>query len=500
MPTKGLIADTLLTRLAQVAELERQQRLDREKREQLLAAKKEREEKIRRDLALSGLDPSLAHNPSALYRAVIQQQQAEGDIVQERERATQRIEAAGELIGAPTGDPLQNALAGLRQVQTTPEAVQAGAQAGIVRAKRAETIRTEQRGEQATIRTEERGEARTTRKQEIEDAAQTIALYHLGLKPPTDQVRTREQVILDLVETYGSKAAVRAMNQSDALVAKEMLRQQGAEGKTFEKERVEAFEALANKQELTPRQKGVMLASGNAFTYRDEIVVTGAGQAANDKIRERLAAIDGLNARMPLLIRDYLEVVSLGPEANVGSILGLENFVELQSAFGVINPAVASYMVNMRRMASLMLKSDQGSRPSDYDLRLFMALMPRLTEVNNPEIARRKFNALREGLEISRQATLGNSQAARQVAELRAPKWNEQERELKRLALAWRDAKTEKEATAKFVKFQAAVDEWNTTGRGQQFNPLPANETAEQENARQDQLNSEIERFQQANP
>ena len=110
-----------------------------------------------------------------------------------------------------------------------------------------------------------------------------------------------------------------------------------------------------------------------------------------------------------------LERAHANGEAIAGPFI-TSNFLDFFSQAGVdIGPAAAAYKNFGFEFVSTLLRARQGSRPSDFDLRMYLALMPMPSEVGLSS-AVGKFDAMRKSLRISLRA-FGDPIAERQIRE-----------------------------------------------------------------------------------
>jgi hypothetical protein len=75
-----------------------------------------------------------------------------------------------------------------------------------------------------------------------------------------------------------------------------------------------------------------------------------------------------------------LRDATLRGETTAGAVFGMDSVQDFFNILGMQDPEVAAWR-NMRQiMASKVLKAVQGSRPSDFDFRMYLALFPSATE------------------------------------------------------------------------------------------------------------------------
>lgn len=107
--------------------------------------------------------------------------------------------------------------------------------------------------------------------------------------------------------------------------------------------------------------------------------VPSVGQEWLNSRFELSKAIDLVSDLAPKF-EDAVEEAAQGG-AFAGPVLGSEKIRSVARWLALDTPAVAVYEQHSRMFVNSLLKSTQGSRPTDYDLRYYLELMPLMTEI-----------------------------------------------------------------------------------------------------------------------
>jgi hypothetical protein len=170
----------------------------------------------------------------------------------------------------------------------------------------------------------------------------------------------------------------------------------------------------------------------------------------------------------------------------VGPLLGA-GVQDVFAALGMQPAEVARFRNAQFEFVSTLLRARQGSRPSDYDLRMYLALMPLLTETLSPA-ADAKFGAMKDSLMLSLRA-YGEADKYKDILRIKSqdarmvngrPVYSHPEDiKLERAAQKWMDAADSGDLNAA----NKAQDEFNRVGaawarsRGSKFLPPGAEAT-----------------------
>jgi hypothetical protein len=155
--------------------------------------------------------------------------------------------------------------------------------------------------------------------------------------------------------------------------------------------------------------------------------------------------------------------------ALIGPVLGAPGIQEMSRFFALQHPAVANYELQYRNFTSRMLKAIQGSRPSDFDLRFYLGLMPMLTELTmtpdgelNPA-ALQRLSTMEQMLRRSGETIL-DKKLARKAYQLRSQEWTEEDYAAKALAEQYANGEID------IGKFTSGISDYRVS-RGSQFVP-----------------------------
>lgn len=146
-------------------------------------------------------------------------------------------------------------------------------------------------------------------------------------------------------------------------------------------------------------------------------------------------------------------------------------YVKLLTTAGQLPRAAAAYQVSMFAFISFMLKAIQGARPSDFDLRMFLAQAPSFTEVMSGS-ADAKIENLEMQTRIGLAARLDKERAAEIIRKIKIP----ESKEDKDLFGVWDKFNTNKggrewtsltfdEQQEAYGELQDAMDRWISSGR-----------------------------------
>ncbi len=193
-------------------------------------------------------------------------------------------------------------------------------------------------------------------------------------------VLRQEDIEGEIRERYGPEQApgilAQVVNQGKAeLVSRKLMAASPAGRSEFDR-KVWAYRELYGYSEA----EAIAVVDGKGF----DDPVTGKliiGMTSSQK--EKRYALNELINSVPDLREAATDAARAGAErgAFIGPALGTPAIQDMTRFFGIQDPAVANYELQYRNFTSRMLKAIQGSRPSDFDLRFYLGLMPMLTEL-----------------------------------------------------------------------------------------------------------------------
>jgi len=240
--------------------------------------------------------------------------------------------------------------------------------------------------------------AQTTRIQRVsaedKEATENLGLLqaHGVLSPDDERVAREIDVAQNRVRANnspGEAARILALadGYTEAFLVKEFATSLTPEGRDPQSRTIDAMVA-ANKfeqgtgPEPSENQWGYLMLSNRAYTDQrtGEFVYTGGTKDAA-KQRDTRRSVYELGLRARELVDTYLDVVE--NPARTGAVIGDPLGQELLRLFGEENPFAAAYGVQMREYISILLKARQGSRPSDWDFKMYLTLIPSLTETRS---------------------------------------------------------------------------------------------------------------------
>jgi hypothetical protein len=324
---------------------------------------------------------------------------------------------------------------------------QAGGESGLAKItaeiRRADEVRF--KDEQKARRTRRATEIDFREGQFIEGAVVRAGRLRLGAPDPGDSPEKIDQDLrrffkVDDRNTEYYEVAQLVEDRSIAWAAKEQtLRERPTEANikkaqisslrdglsaVFERVRDPSGNIIAiNKRILSPEEGGVTMEeamdieAGNSFV--DPVLTYLAGgkkmvlptEGQKDIKSQRLMALDLLQ-RLPRVRANFQRAREKG--VLVGPIIGAPDLQSKLAYFGKQDPAAAAYESSMKEFVSIILKMRQGSRPSDWDLRFYMSLLPMLTETGS-QSADARFEEMQASLELSMWTLISTSDISQQV-------------------------------------------------------------------------------------
>ena len=229
----------------------------------------------------------------------------------------------------------------------------------------------------------------------------------------TDLLAEQMQQHPDIPPTRLYQAVVRGWNRADKDFYEKQMKQFTAEGATPEQIELRAAEKyLAARKRavidpfeaLEPTEQAALAVRGWApedpVTGRRPVFL-GNTSAANRFIDERIPVAQ-LMQNLDNVQTAWEMVERFSDPAKVGPILGTQGFQEALRTIGVQDPNAAAYLNLQFDLIGSFLKAKQGSRPSDFDFKMYLALMPYLTEVGSPA-ARARLQSLKQIMEVASQ-------------------------------------------------------------------------------------------------
>jgi hypothetical protein len=297
----------------------------------------------------------------------------------------------------------------------------------IMQARRGEMLETEGRQVGRAIGTERRARSR----QVIESAGMALA-------GGTDRSIVRETLIRD---GYTGKRLRKAMSEADSL----------ALGKRIELNRTQygitgpQAEVLSRFNQLQEETGGIVIglngkprpvtkddatnivngSMGVAYMDGEAHYVSGINKPQLLRKMDAIEKTQGVLSEMDITEGYYNAVVAKMnlPDGHPDKITSLgpyrpQSFQEILRFAGKQDPDYAAYTVAYFLTTADLLKSKQGSRPSDFDFKNFLAMYPLSTEFGTPAAAGR-LKALKQLTRADLEAKL-NPLAAARVRKLRA--------------------------------------------------------------------------------
>lgn len=287
-----------------------------------------------------------------------------------------------------------------------------------------ELERTALRDERFQIRGEKRAFSKNVDELRIQTLASRFADSKLGLTdaPIDDESAIRELFDVGVDRASATHIVAEARFRTEELASRRAQDLRSVHGDAefnlllddevkFLQERFPAATIDPGKVRLSQKERLVL------DPYSDEVgepIWLQVGSPAEaTKVREARFALKE-SEQLFGLVRDSLADLRLAKERNPslwagpGFTEGIQRFL---ANFGATPPEVAAYMNATFLLVSSTLKATQGARPSDFDLRMFMALMPLVTEVFSPA-ADSKMRIFGRSLEIQKRAPLDNRRAA----------------------------------------------------------------------------------------
>lgn len=296
----------------------------------------------------------------------------------------------------------------------------------------------------------------------------------------------REPLISSLMESAGlsrtraTKLVSEAEYRGQALAKKIAREEIGAQGKRGDVILMEAQErAIRNRfpdfdDEQYIKDAAVLTLNNKAAhaTFAEEllgrpVVVPVSGSTEANRVSQRQAALMEMWEQKDVL-RDSFNAMRA---AGVGGPLQTDSFFDALNLFGAQPAEVAAYRSSALLFASALLKATQGSRPSDFDFKNFLALVPKTTEVYSRS-ADAKLDQLENILRIQAAADT-NDPAAREAIRQMKRNDNAYDKSI-RTRLRSLGAQFEKaeeagdQATMEKITGQVfkIANEWQTSGRG----------------------------------
>ena len=108
-----------------------------------------------------------------------------------------------------------------------------------------------------------------------------------------------------------------------------------------------------------------------------------------------------------------------------GPVIGARAFQDFLNLIGAETPEVAAYRNFSFELTSSKLKATQGARPSDFDLRMFMSLIPSLTEIFSPS-ADARMEALEQSLSLQAFGKF-NKEQRDQIQAIKGQAWSKED-------------------------------------------------------------------------
>ncbi len=344
-------------------------------------------------------------------------------------------------------------------------------------AKREQALLNRRREEAGAIRSDNVKAARDS------VAAQATRFRTLGGEPPDVDTLARElrSIAPDLSEKQRRTVLAAGIAQSDTEVAKELLKQRSKEGETVDQKALRGIQyANRNDGSLAGAPADTVAALNlKGLAVSDPIAPGDDFILFQDKGSAREWQTSRVATRNLMILGEDVQNAFVAAEENadpllVGPIIGGDTAQSLLRSFGAEDPFAAAYSVTSFRFVSAVLKATQGSRPSDFDLRMYMALLPSLTEIGSDSAAAR-FQEMNQSLAVAA-ATPFDKELGERVERIRNQRPSRADRVLtgaaKALERAEESGDIEKIRSAT-TRFQRAHADWVASGRADDFTLAP---------------------------
>jgi hypothetical protein len=214
------------------------------------------------------------------------------------------------------------------------------------------------------------------------------------------------------------------------------------------------------------------------------IAVPTAGKEDQRKMYQEFAAADALDAQIDDVEASFMAVrqkVQSGEIASVGPWIP-EKWQDVLRFAGAQDPDVAQLKVRSFLTISFVLKAIQGSRPSDFDFKNFLAVMPQLQEILS-ESGPARLSALRKLIRNNQLGRFSPGVRARTMqmkAEMKKRSKHKGEDAVldaeyqKYLGVALDEEATVEEKRAALVDLLQAGEKWRATGAADNWVPPAA--------------------------